>query len=802
MRLSIERIRTLVVVAAVLLLVAIGVYLAIARFRPGVSRKDIPQRLGANIQVANGVTYTQNHGGRTIFKIHAAQVVQQRNNHSLLHDVTIEMYGADGTRTDRIEGAEFEYDQAANIATADGTVKILLDRPGGKGGQIHVETDGVTFNQMTGMVTTDRQLKFDSADNVGEARGATYDSQSGLLVLEHDVHLVARHGAGTVNISADHGELDRTAGICTLRNATAESRGNRATATEARVTLRDDGSVEKLEASKGLAVATEAGSRLAAPTGTVAFSKNNQPERAHLEGGVVMESASAGRTLHGSAPNMNLEFASGGDLRHAHLERGVVIDTSEQSQSMESGHSVPVEVTRRWRSQLADIEFRGAGPGRVEPATLHGIEGVEVTGETRRGTAAPVPSRMAADDMTAQFGPRSALSSVAGTGHAALEGNSQTGSHETATGDRLVAHFIQTAALPARPSRGAAQPAATPQLAGVENAMLDGRVVLVDQPAAKPGAPAAAPLRATAGHAVYESTGTAGVPDQLLHLTVNPHVSDGGMDLTADKVDVDQSSGDAFARGNVKATWVGGAAPQPASLGGSAPSHVVAAEAQIHQATGEATFRGHARLWQEENSISAPAIVLDRERKTLAAQTTSATEPVVAILLNAPAQPQNGKSAAKAGGAPAVIRVRGGNLVYSDAERKATVRSSPLASVVAETGTGSSASDQLEVFLAATGGQKGPAPQPGIASSQVDRVVSTGHVNFTSQGRRGTGSQLVYTAQTDTYLLTGTAAAPPRISDPDRGTVTGEALLFNGRDDSVRVEGGTSRTTTETTVPR
>ena len=49
-------------------------------------------------------------------------------------------------------------------------------------------------------------------------------------------------------------------------------------------------------------------------------------------------------------------------------------------------------------------------------------------------------------------------------------------------------------------------------------------------------------------------------------------------------------------------------------------------------------------------------------------------------------------------------------------------------------------------------------------------------------------------------MLTGTAAVPPRMTDPARGNVTGEALIFNSGDDSVRVEGGGRETRTETTV--
>ena len=53
--------------------------------------------------------------------------------------------------------------------------------------------------------------------------------------------------------------------------------------------------------------------------------------------------------------------------------------------------------------------------------------------------------------------------------------------------------------------------------------------------------------------------------------------------------------------------------------------------------------------------------------------------------------------------------------------------------------------------------------------------------------------------ETGEYVLTGTPAVPPRITDPERGNVTGEALIFNSGDDSVRVEGGRRKTRTETT---
>ena len=142
-----------------------------------------------------------------------------------------------------------------------------------------------------------------------------------------------------------------------------------------------------------------------------------------------------------------------------------------------------------------------------------------------------------------------------------------------------------------------------------------------------------------------------------------------------------------------------------AALGGNGPAHVIAAEAQLNESTGEATFRGHARLWQQANSVAAPVIVLNQHLQTLAAHSTDPADPVRAVLLSASApgaaigtgngaggprgQSATGSAAAKPA-TPSVIRVRGGDLKYSDAEHRAVMHGGVLGAVVAETGTATS----------------------------------------------------------------------------------------------------------------
>jgi lipopolysaccharide export system protein LptA len=799
----IERIRTTILIAGLLLIAALGVFLTVGHWRSPFNRRDLPKKLGIDIQqVANGFTHAEFHAGHALFKITASKVEQLKDSRYRLHAVQIEMYRPNEPGADRIEGSEFEYDQQAGIAKAAGPVEITLDRPSrvqsasgtqahenGKSTasapqdgqpdlrQIHVKTIGLTFDQKSGVASSANHVEFDLPQASGSAMSASYDSQHGELVLTGSVELNAQRGSDTVRINAQRADFARDSYLCMLASATAKYRHGDARAQQAKISFRDDGSAEELDATNGLELTTASGGRVAAPTGSLRFNASNQPVSGHLDGGVVLDSHQDDRSLQGKAPSAVLEFAPAGLLHRVHLERGV--DFTSNSQTAKGG--IPTQSRRAWTSPVADLDFRDAGDGRVEIASVHGTGGVTVTSESRRGNAAPAHARMTSDEMIGTFGPDSTLSAMTGSGHAVLDQTTESGARQTTSGDRVEAHF--SAGPPS--NRSASTKSASGPALQIDKATVLGNVVLTQQAASSPGEPATIPLRATAQRADYDGTGE-------LHLSGSPHVENGEIALDADKVDVARVSGDAFAHGSVKASWFGN---QASGLGGQGPAHVVASEAQLHQANGQATFRGNARLWQQADSVSAPVILLDRTRQTLTAQTTNPSDPVKVVLVGAGSleQKEPGKR-----GSPSVVRVRGGDLKYSEAERKAVMRGGALGGVVAETADETTRSNEVDLILLPAGNHAGNDG----GSAQVDRLTARGNVSIESQGRRGTGEKLDYSSERAEYVLTGTAANPPRMTDPARGTVTGESLIFNSRDDSVNVEGGQRATTTETTAPK
>jgi len=836
-----------VLAAGVVLVAALVVILAKSKLKNPLNLRELPQKLGLNVTSdATGFTFDHSMGGHSRYRIHASKASQFKDNHAILHDVKIELYGEDGSRVDRIEGAEFDYDVKGNTAKATGPVEITVMRPGvapviapkastataekkatpiasvaetAERGQIHVKTSGLVFNTKSGVATTNEHVDFSMVQGSGSSMGATYDSKLGFLLLDHAVELDTKRNGDTVQIHAQHAEFERETLLCRMHEASANYRGGDATAGDANVLFRDDGSAVRLDAMNGFNLVTANGGHITAPTGSMDFNDHNQPRHGHLEGGVHMDSTrqtedGAGqRRMRGTSPAAEMDFTPQGELRHVHMERGVEME----SQSVTDSPNGPLRVNRTWKSPLADVDFRDNGHGQAEPGTIHGVQGVVVTGESQRGNAAAVPSRLSADEVTGELGPNSVLKTMTGTGHASMEETNAAGTRQTSSGDRVEAQFF-----PDRAGQAGGKGAASggQDAAGqIQSAVMDGHVLLTQEPAAKPGAETPATMRAWAGRADYDGKG------EWLHLTLSPRVEDGGLQLSADKIDVSHESGDAFAHGNVKATWLdngtsktgqGGKSANGAAaagqsgvaFGGKDPAHVVSAEAQLHQATGEATFRGHARLWQQANSVAGPVIVLDRQKQTLVAHSADPAQPVKAVLLSSGGlEPgAGGKQAGKDAGngtggksnAPSVISVSGGDLKYSDAERRAVMRSGTLGSVVAETATATTISDEVELILLPAGNHAGKDG----GQAQVDRMTASGHVVVTSNGRRGTGEQLVYTGETGDYVLTGTAAAPPRMNDPSRGNVTGGALIFHSRDDSVSIEGGGQRTTTETTAPK
>ena len=875
-RFTIERLRTLVLIGGALLVAGIAAVLIGGQWKRHFLSKDLPKRLGIDIeQQADGVNYTQSRKGKTLFKIHAARAVQmKKDGKTLLHDVHIDLYGEDGQRSDTISGSEFEYDPGAGLAQAAGAVEITLMRPGIKpavaqlkpgsvkpslpqmasnlsgitDNEIHVKTSGLLFNQKSGVATTAQRVDFAVRQGSGNSIGATYDSAKGELILDHAVELhVDRDNAQKISVPvtvhAGHAEFERNQQTCLLTQALADFSNGTAQMGNALIHFREDGSVLKLDGSAGVDLKTQTGGHVTAPRGTLDFDEHNHPSRGLLEGGAKLEMTQPNRQMQGSAPVARLAFDAQGQIRQAHLEQGVFFNAQQQATNAKG---VSTETHRTWKSQSADVEFtskssRFATPRKpsqqqnhasaVELRTIHGFGGVTITSESKAGGII-TPSKLSADTVVAELAPGGVLSSLSGSGHAIFEERTAKGVHQTSSSDQLDVRFT-----PAGTS-SVAKPKDSAGASEIASILQVGHVILVqDPPPARPGQAAQTAVHASATRADYDGQ------TQIMHLWGTPRVQDGALDMTADQIDFAKATGDAFAHGNVKASWSSAGGPSSASpsalpgssllggngTGGNGPIHAIASEAELHQSTQEIVFRAalakvgiQPRLWQAANSVSAPLITLNRQKETLSAQAGGPGNPVRTVLVRNPSSKSDSGQPAKAGGkgksdAPSVIRIRSGDLHYSEGERLALFHGGSVGNVTAETtGTGAATvvSQEAEVKLFPAGvhanvrnagarnAETGTASASTNSNVSVDQLTARGHVTVDWPDRNGTGEKLVYRSEDDTFTLTGTSTAPPRITDQARGTVTGSALIFHSGDDSVTVEGDGGKTVTNTQAPK
>jgi len=866
---SVERLRRWLLAGAGLLVAVIVAFLGYAHYRAHRFLAGLPAKLGADIrQETNGFTYSQSDGKRTIYTIHASKAVEHKDGRYTLHDVGIVLYGRKSDRADRIYGSEFEYDQKEGVVRAMGEVHLDLQAPEAQSANakmdyaagkdladrhevdsahlIHVTTSGLVYLQKLGVAATDEAIEFEAGGMKGQAVGADYTSDTGVLVLHSAVRLAGVERGRPAVLTAARAELDRENQRVTLDGAKyvsyvseGKAGGGSQTAEAARAVahLRSDGTVERVDADGSVTLRDGAGGMVTAPRGVVTINAQNQPQSAVLSGGVIYGVDEPLRKAGGSADEGRLAFDRAGRLEQVVMSGAVHLDERVRSSAaagapwgerqLSAGEvELALSADGSGKTQLRDAKASGG-------ATLVMVRPVVKAAGKKGGAASGaangrVTSSLGGDVLTAHFvqvGGVDHLAEVRGEGHTSLRRVSAAGAVETSSADSLVAVF--------RPARVESKKSAAQTGLGADEiatAVEQGHVVMTQQPVRKAGETSApAEERARAERASYDGA------LETTTLTGNVQVSDADSVLWANRVVANQKTGDAVADGAVKVSYL---EPKSAKSGASAagaagtgtagsgaagePVHVLAARAELKRNSGVATFWGAAgqrtRLWQGASQVEAPVIQFDRKQKRLVAKGEGEAMAVRTVLTSA-ARPA-GK--AKAGGAPtqSVLQVMSRELTYSDQKREADF----TGGVQVTSADGRMQASQAVVYLQAAGakGQDSKskdaksqsAPKLGVGAvsggfmgGSVERMVAGGGIVIEQPGRRATGEQVVYTAGDGTFALTGTPGEPPKVVDDERGTVTGTLLEFRAGDESVVVSNGRDsgageRVRTETRVKK
>ncbi len=818
MPLQVYRLRRLLAATAVLLsLVVTGMYFY-ARSRATNVLKQIPGKIGYDIkQTASGFQFSKSDGKRTLFTVQASDVKEFKlNGNAELHNVSIVLYGRDSSRFDQIYGDDFAFNQKTGDVTAKGDVQIdLVANPAGLASPdqstpkelknpIHLKTRDLVFNKDSGNAMTTARVEFRTPQATGWAMGVKYAGKSNTLTLSSQIHVVfngpyaavieAEHGIITNDpreIMLDHPRLRREDG--TLQSDQAVfylSRENQVERVLATGNVTTETRMEGAKRSSSGANRNSTANKTAAQQPSEIRSRADQAEfllagkqdllrTAIMTGNVHIEQAGP-QPMQGEAGRVILDFAGQNELQKVHALDGVRLTQKAVAGNKPAAKGIATG-PQDFELTAPIMDFTVSQGHILDHAVTSGAAQITVSqAQEASPRSAPAPAVLrtvvTAGKFEAQF--------------ASFEGRNRLASVHGAPDARIV---NSTPGEPDRVSTSNAVNAAFLPQGGIEAITQQGNVAYTD------GQEPDKRMQAWANSARYTPS------DQMLVLTGNPRVANGGMATTANTIRFNRATGDALAQDDVKSTYSElKEQPNGALLASSSPIHVTAHSMTAHNNPGVALYTGNARLWQDANIIEAPAIQFDRDRRFVTAQGTPA-QPVRTILVQAekagaettlPAEQTGGRGAGKgirlAGSSP--ISITAAKLTYADSERRVHYEGGVIAKGADFTASAKTVDAYLLPRSQTANNQSFAGP------GQLDRMVAQDDVVIRQPNRRAEGQRLVYTTAADKFVLTG---GPPSIFDAEQGKITGVSLTFFRSDDRVLVEGGASTpVVTQTRVAR
>ncbi|HLK52382.1 MAG TPA: LptA/OstA family protein [Candidatus Angelobacter sp.] len=724
--------------AVMVFVIALGFYLR-GFFKPQETIPDTPKNIPSGVEKsATGFNLSKSEGGKTLFTIHAASVQQYKEGgRAALHDVSITIFGRNQDRSDQIYGADFAYGPLTKVVSAEGEVRIDLEAvssaatPAGEPAAqtknlIHVKTSALTFNENTGIAQTKAAIEFRVPEGNGSAVGATYDSHGGVLTLKSAVRITST-GPRKATITGQSATITKDPSRIVMQSAKVEEAQRIISADKVTVFMGDDNNIERVVGSGNLH-ASNTGAKafeVNAAEGELEMTGANQARRGVLSGGVTF--ASKGDSpAEGKAGKILLTFAADNRLSKARAEDSVELKQGPAGKSQEL-HAVAMDLSVKDGRRLEKAVTSG-GPA-------------EIVREQ-----APGKTTISAGHFETVFNDQNRPVSLYGTPDAKIVDSVPGKPDRILTSRELTAKFNDK-----------------------------GEIVSADQ---------------TGDFHYQEGTQTASAErakyaaaEETILLSGSPRVIDAnqGITLTADSIQLNRKTRNAFAQDNVKTTYSKmSAQPGGAMLGSADPIHVTGSTATLNSATGVARY-AKARLWQGPNIVEAPTISFDRTKRSLQAQGGEGGH-VASVFVQ---KDKNGKLTP--------VNVTSDRLSYVDAERRAVFSGNVV--VRAQDATITSATVQVILLP-----KKGQAENQ--SASQLERIEAQGDIKIEQGSRKATGSKLVYTAAEEKMVLTGAPGKLPSIFDAERGQISGDSLTFFTHDGRVLVGSGeTSKTEIPNRIP-
>ena len=760
-----------------LAIATVGGFYAYARWRVTIALHMLPaklEKLGVEVkETAEDFTISKSAGGRTVFRIHGSKLFEYKGGRAQLHNVTVTVYGKDAGRYDQISGADFEYDPGTGDISAHGPVTIdLVANPKGLlhadqsppedlKDPLHIRTSGLVFNKESGHAYTHDKVEFSIAAASGWANGATYDSKSGELMLEHAVRITTT-GASAADLTASHGRITKDPPRVYLDHTHLVHASQEIDAQNVTLFLSGDSTIERILGEGNVHVQARGATNLELKSERAELflaGKNDQLRQAIVSGNVVV-TTSGGQNTEAHAGRVIFAFAGNTLLTKAHAEDGVKLVQKPSTPAADSAGVAGVKTAstaQQVEITAAAMDFFTENGRHLSKAETLGAG--QITLSPPNGQGGQV-TRVNAGQFIARFDAKNRMQTLHGAPQATITTSTPGQADRVSSSSTLDVTF-------------------KPQ-GGIDSILQQGDVHYRDSD-----------RQAFAAQARFTPA------DKLILLTGSPRVTGQGLTTTAQALRLNRETGEAIAEGNVKSTY-SELKPQPggALLASSDPIHVTAARMTAQRESGTAFYSGNARLWQGPNIVSAANISFDREHRSMLAEggegalsTSGAKQSAGGTsqpLGRSPSEIQPSQTVTTvlvqtgADHKTTLVTITSARLTYVDADRRIHFEGG----VTMQGSDATITSRELDVMLAKT--IQASSNQSLGTPSRLERAVASGNVVIQQQARKATGESLVYEVSEDKFTLTG---GKPSIFDAERGKITGDSLTFFRRDDRVVVEG-------------
>jgi lipopolysaccharide export system protein LptA len=729
-----KRLRKIFAGGAVLVFVIAGAFYLRGIFQGQAVIHGTPGNIPSGVEKsATGFNLSKSEGGKTLFTIHAASVQQYKEGgRAALHDVSITVFGRNQDRSDQIYGADFSYDPVARVVSAEGEVRIDLEANSAVASAaetknlIQIKTSALTFNENTGIAETKAPIEFRVPEGNGSAVGATYDSHGGVLLLKSGVRLTST-GQRKATITGKSATITKNPSKVMMQSARVEEPQRAISADKVTVFMSDDNDIERIVGSGNLhAESTGAKAfEVNAPEGELQMASANQARSGVLSGGVTF--ANKGDSpAEGKAGKVLLTFAEGNRLTKARAQDSVQLKQGPAGKSQEL-HAAALNLSVK-DGRILEKAVTSGGPA-------------EIVREQ-----APGKTTISAGHFETAFNDQNRPVSLYGEPDAKIIDSIPGKADRILSSRELTAKFNDKGEIVSADQNGDFHFQEGTQTASAERAKYVGA-------------------------------------DETILLFGSPRVVDStqGVTLTADSIQLNRKTRNAFAQDNVKTTYSKlNAQASGAMLGSADPIHVTGSTVTMSSTTGIARY-AKARLWQGPNIVEAPTISFDRTKRSLQAQGGQDGH-VVSVFV------QKDKT-----GKLTPVNVTSDKLSYVDAERKAVFSGNVIVRAQDATIT----SDTVQVILLPKTGQA-----ENQSASQLERIEAQGDIKIEQGARKASGNKLVYTAADEKMVLTGTRGKLPSIFDAERGQISGDSLTFFTHDGRVLVgRGETSKTEIPSRIP-